>query len=90
MMEDIDEKMQDIMLNYLRDNYPVTKLRMGRRFKRGIKLSEYVEDEKGYAFLKPREELNKTFNGLSIALDDIFGLPQYEINVILLRYLNLL
>ena len=89
-MEDIDEITQDIMLKFLKDNYPVTKLRHNRRFKRGIKLGEYSTHEKGHSFLKPREELNKTFNGLYDALNDVFGVPEYEINVVLLRYLDLL
>jgi hypothetical protein len=89
-MEEVDEITQDIILRFLRDNYPVTKLRDKRRFKRGIRLHEYHPDEKGHGFLKPRVELNKTFNALSETLSDVFGISQYEINVAILRYLDLL
>ena len=89
-MDDIDEITQDIILDYLKAEYPVTKLRDGRRFKRGIVLDGVNGNDKGFGFLKPNEELKKTFNGLFNSINDMFGVSHYEINVVILRYLDLL
>lgn len=89
-MEDIDEITQKIILNYLKVEYPVTKLRDNRRFKRGIIILDYSTNPKGFSFLQPRAELNKTFDSLFQSIKDMFGVSEYEINVVVLKYLGLL
>lgn len=81
----MDETTQIIMLNYLQKTFPVKKLKDGRRFKRGIRTDEDMN-----LYLSPREETNKAFNYLSNDLANVFGVPQVEINLTVLKYLNLI
>lgn len=84
-MDEVDEITQKLMLEYLQKNHPIKKLRDGRRFKRGI-----LTDDEIKIFLKPREETNKVFNYLATELFEVFGVQQLEINMAVLKYLNLI
>lgn len=84
-MNEIDEEMQQIMLNYLRKAYPIKRLKDGRRFKRGI-----VSDTGDKLYLTPQSDAERTFKNLDTNLKRVFSAEQLEINILLLKYLGLL
>ena len=45
-MDELDEYSQELMLNFLHANFPVERLKDGRRFKRGIIIhGDFIGDE---------------------------------------------
>lgn len=90
-MNEIDEYTQEIILNFLQINFPIKKLKDGRRFKRGIIIdSGFIEGPTRKVFFKPQAELNSLFILLSKVLEDVFSIPKLEINMALMKYLNLI
>ena len=79
------------MLRFLQANFPVKKLKDGRRFKRGIILdSGFIEGPSRKVFLKPQTEINTLFILLSKVLEDVFSFSRVEITTALLTYLKLI
>jgi len=90
-MKELDQYSQDIMLKFLQAYFPVKKLKDGRRFKRGIII------EPGFSvgptrkiYLKPQSELHALFVILYSILEDVFDFSKLEINMVLLKYLNVI
>jgi hypothetical protein len=89
-MESVDEESQELMLWFLKLEFPIKKLRDGRRFKRGIVVnSAYTQTKDIPFFLKPHSELTALYATLGNALDDVFAFTQLEINTVLFKYLQL-
>lgn len=79
------------MLRFLHLNFPVKKLKDGRRFKRGIILdSGFIEGPTRKVFLKPQKEINSLFILLSKVLEDVFAFSRLEITTALLAYLKVI
>lgn len=83
-MDELVEVKKDIMIKYLKVAYPIKRLRDGRRYKRG-----FVINDVPY-FLKSRSELNKAFNALKEMLIIVFDASEYEANLTVLTYMDLI
>jgi hypothetical protein len=89
-MESVDEESQELMLWFLKLEFPIKKLRDGRRFKRGIVVnSAYIRSNNIHFFLKPHEELIALYATLGNVLDNVFAFSHLEINTVLFKYLKL-
>jgi len=90
-MNEIDEFSQKVMLDFLQANFPVKRLKDGRRFRRGIIMDGgFVGGSTRNTFMSPKIEREQTFILLSKVLDDVFGFSRFEINMALAIYLNLI
>ena len=90
-MDELDEYSQELMLNFLHTNFPVERLKDGRRFKRGIIIhGDFIGGPTTKGFLKPQSEIKSLFILLSSVLEDVFAFTKYEINMVVLKYLNLI
>jgi len=90
-MNNIDEFSMKIMLDFLQTNFPVKRLKDGRRFRRGIVLdSGFIGRQSIKTYMAPKSERRRTFILLSKILEDVFGIPKYEINTVLTIYLNII
>jgi len=90
-MNEIDEISQALMFKFLQENFPVKRLKDGRRFRRGIIITgDFTGRFTHNTFMSPEPELRNTFAFLSDILNDVFGFSQLEINMTLLSYLNVI
>ncbi len=88
-MNKVDQLSQDLMLKFLHNNFPVKKLRDGRRFKRGIII------ENGFSvgptrklFLNEPAAMNALIIVLASILTDVFAFTPREVNLALTAYLK--
>lgn len=87
----IDEISQDIMVKFLQNHFPVKRLKDGKRFRRGIIIdSGFTGIANVSLFLSNKEDINRAFNILYGILFDVFCFTMYEINMVLLKYLNII
>jgi len=90
-MNEIDEFSQKAMLAFLQTNFPVKRLKDGRRFRRGIIMDGgFVGGSTRNTYMSPKIEREQTFILLSRVLEDVFGFSRYEVNMVLAKYLNLI
>ena len=80
-MVDIDITLVELMVNYLRDSYPVRRFRVGRYFKRGISYG-------GTIYHLPTDNI-KIFYMLSSLLSDLYVCDMYSIGEALSIHLGL-
>ena len=83
-MNEIDEYSQELMLMFLKQNYPIKRLKDGKHFKRGVII------DSTNVFLSPKSELHKLGIQLTYILDDMFSFSKLEINMVVLKYLNII
>jgi hypothetical protein len=87
----VDEMSQELILRFLQVNFPIIRLRNGRRFSRGIVIETgFTGRMETKHFLKPQNELQALYAILYAILRDVFGFNNKEINTALLTYLNVL
>lgn len=88
-MNEIDEISQTLMLKFLQQNFPVKRLKDGRRFRRGIIIDgDFTGNFTQKVFMAPQDQLQKLFAYLSDILEDVFAFSRLEINKAVLTYLK--
>ena len=81
---------EDVILNYLKRNVPIKKIRNGRRFKRGFTLNyeNHFISKKNDA--KSKTEINIAFSVLTDEIKYVFNSSDQTTNIVALKYLNIL
>ena len=80
--------MENIVLNFLKNEFPIKRLKNGKRFGRGIIINyNNLEYRK---FLSNKNDVDKLFIILYKILINIFDLSGLEGNSIVLKYLGII
>jgi hypothetical protein len=90
-MNEVDAISQALILKFLQENFPVKRLKDGRRFRRGIIIDgSFTGMFTHNTFMSPETELQRTFAFLSDIIENVFGFSKLEINMAILTYLNII
>jgi len=90
-MNEVYAKSQALMLKFLQENFPIKRLKDGKRFKRGMIIEgEFTGTNSVRLFMSYKEDINRVFILLSRILEDVFAFSRLEINTALLTYLNVI